>query len=196
MKGTYVLKTTYVLIASASAIATLWLTAQATTMIKEVAREQELEEICSQESATPQSYKIRTQNIDQIFEDHGGYRLLSRDKDGKVIEDNYELGLRPKPLVPDTVRNEFKSLTPETQRGVTIYRDLEKGAQPFAKILEYTVAGCVYFNLAHGDENLEGTLIPHYYVEVHLPENQGIAAGIDSWAEGKERRSGPIQEIK
>ena len=195
MKGTYVLNATYGLIAFAG-VAALWLTTDAITITKAVAREEKLEEICSQESATPQSYKIRTQNIDQIFEDHGGYRLLSRDKDGKVIENNYGLGLRPRPLVPDTVQREFKNLTPKTQEGLTVYRDLEKGAQPFAKILEYTVAGCVYFNLAHGDENLEGTLIPHYYVEVHLPENQGIAAGIDSWAEGKERRSGPIQEIK
>ena len=190
------MKAIYVLIVGAVAVAALRLTTDAITITKAVAREQELEEICSQKSATPQSYKIRTQNIDQIFEDHDGYRLLSRDKDGKVIEDNYGFGLRPRPLVPDTVRSEFKSLTPETQEGLTVYRDLEKGAQPFAKILEYTVAGCVYFGLAHGDENLEGTLIPHYYVEVHLPQDQGIAAGIDSWVEGKERRSGPIQEIK
>ena len=34
------------------------------------------------------------------------------------------------------------------------------------------------------------------YVEVHLPKNQGIAAGFDSWIEGKVRKYEPLREVK
>ncbi len=161
-----------------------------------LAQEEKIHERCWVKEATPVSYHVSTKNIDQVFRDHGGFRIYSQDSRREVIEETYGNSIQVRPVLPESVRSQFIDLKRQNENQVKIYRDLETGAQPYAKILEFTVPGCVYYGMARGDENLEGKLKPFYYVEAHLPRNQGIAAGIDSWVEGKIQKYEPMGEIK
>ena len=94
------------------------------------------------------------------------------------------------------MQTEFKGLDNVTDDAVVIYRDLKVGEQPFAQILEYTVAGCTYFSTVRNNRYREGKPIPQHYVEIHLPENQGLAGGNEYWIEGKIPQHGSLTEIR
>jgi len=183
-------------IITAGALGYLFYSTQVKPMAVGLSQEMKIYEKCSVDEVTPVSYQVKTKNIDQVFQDHSGYHINSHDSRGKVIEEGYGNPTGVRPILPDQVISQFIELTSHDGAQVRVYRDLEIGAQAYAKILEFTVPGCVYYSMARGNEDLEGKLKPFYYVEAHLPRNQGISAGIDSWIEGKERKYGPMQEIK
>lgn len=146
---------------------------------------------CDQNPVRPHTSTVFTKNIDQVFSDHDGYRLYSQDQDGKVVEESYGIWMPPL-LVSDSFRKGFKGLTPNNDAQVNIYKDLEPDQHAFATKLEYTIKGC--FDMSENVFSQEPRKF--YYVEVHLPRNQSLAAGIDSWIEGKVQKYEPMREIK
>ncbi len=130
--------------------------------------------------AKPESYNIRKQNIDQIFRDHNGYRLYWHDEEGRVKEESFGPpwnGLHGTPTIPEAA--EFKSLS--DKESFLIFKDLPEGEALYAKILTYQLPEC-----NHSD----------YHVEVHMPANQSLAPGIDSYISGKATKYEPMHEIK
>ncbi len=153
-----------------------------TWMYKDEAR---WKKYCFGEPAVPESYTIERRSIDQVFRDHEGYRLISKDERGVVKEEIFYSSGAPwwnkdissRPLLPKGSPSQYLS---ENSR-VVLVKDLSDKAVPFANILRYTMKHCRR-DLTH--------------VEVHFPKNQGLSAGIDSWIEGKVRKYKPMQEIK
>ncbi|MEK6846204.1 MAG: hypothetical protein AABY26_05565 [Nanoarchaeota archaeon] len=131
-------------------------------------------------STEPQFYRIRKQNIDQVFRDHNGYRLYWHDKDGLVKEekfdahDNFKVAV---PLIPEI--NQFKST--QSKEHFVIFKDIPNNEQPYAQILIYQLPKCTRNT---------------FYVDVHLPANQSLAPGIDSYISGKAIIDEPMHEIK
>lgn len=156
--------------------------------------------LCYQTLVKPASYSIKKESIDQIFRDHGGYRLYSQDpQTGKVLESSFYETSRNHPIVPEDVKKEFLGLNPKRWEQVNVYRDLNEREHPFAKTLEYTIAGCKDHTFCEWSFLLFpdcDNAVPRkfYYVEVHLPKNQGLAAGNDT--DGKTPKSEPMREIK
>lgn len=146
---------------------------------------------CDKNQVRPHASTVSNRNIDQVFRDHDGYRLYSQDEDGKVVEESYGMWTR-RLLVSDSFRTGFKGLTPDNNAQVNIYKDLEPDQHAFATKLEYTIEDC--FDMSENTFSQKPRKF--YYVEVHLPKNQGIATGIDSWIEGKVRKYEPMREIK
>ncbi len=142
---------------------------------------------CFSSSAVPQSYSIERRNIDQVVQDHDGYRIWNHDPvDSEMHEEFFfpegsdwsERTITP-PILPPLQASLFSRLGKDHH--FYIFKDLDDGQQPYALILKYRAPGC-RLDLTH--------------LEVHLPRNQGIAAGIDSWIEGKVKKYEPMNEIK
>jgi len=127
--------------------------------------------------------------LDQIFRDSYGYRLYSHTETGQVQEEFYsDRKLVPFPIFPKA--DQFKGIDQHQQ--VVIFKDLAIGEQAYFKKLEFTVPNCD----DDSPKSLERKLRPFYFVEVHLPANQGLAPGITDYDEGKVQYHQNMTEIK
>lgn len=156
-------------------------------VVNGITKEERLNRLCERSPAKLQSYSIENRTIDQIFRDHNGYRLYSHTDNGLVTENKYYQGQRHQIFFPEA--QQFQSLREQRRENVTIYRDLPAEEQAFARILTYTVRGCT---LSYDQKEMR----PFFIVDVHLPRNMGLAAGIDSYIEGKITHHEPMVEVR
>lgn len=150
-------------------------------------KEWRLNRLCERSPAKLQSYSIENRTIDQIFRDHDGYRLYSHTDNGLITENKYYEGQHHQ--ISFSEAPQFRSLREQRKENVTIYRDLPTGEQAFARILTYTIRGCTF---SYDQKEMREFFI----VDVHLPQTMGLAAGIDSYIEGKITHHEPMSDVR
>ncbi len=147
----------------------------------------ERERICSSAPLYDANFSATT--IDQLFRDHDGYRFYSREDSGLVVEAKYYdrnvLSQHKKFLQKKFPQ--LKGLNSENPQGIIIYRDLRLGEPSTLTVVNYSIEKC--FNWVEREKLQE-----YLYLEVHLPENQGLEAGTDHWTEGNTLH--PVQKYE
>jgi len=130
----------------------------------------------------------REHPVDQLFRDHNGIRVYYVDERGVYVEKRYGEGFyRARTLanVPLEIQENFQPISrSDVERGWTIFKDLEVGERGYAHVIFYEY-------MVPGDSNRYTT-----YVEIHLPEDQGISPGNEQFGTLKHRKFQPMSEIK
>ncbi len=139
----------------------------------------------------PTSYYYERHDVDQVFRDHNGYRLIWDDSTGLVHERQYDSEhyyLNLKTPYPDSLDVEFKFLKDRIDK-IVIIKDLNSKAQGYAQAVHY------YIPKEYFPSGINGEQVPLYYVEVHIPKDQGLSPGNEAYG-GKFQTNSPIHEIK
>ncbi len=155
------------------------------------------------ENTTPLEVKVSRYPVEQVFRDHGGYRVYFTASDGLIQEETYaenqcwsDLSAMPIHIARYYAENriiggtQFKGLA--EHRCVAIYRDLPPQTPGRAAILEFKLAGCG--RRPRSDEQTQR------YVEIHLPQDQSLSPGIHRYNAGDQKNprwvDQSMQEIK
>jgi hypothetical protein len=147
----------------------------------------------------PTRYYYEQHDVDQIFRDHNGYRLIWDDSNEAVNERKYLCSGGGGPF-PDSLDWKFRALN-EHKSHVVIFRDLEQGKQGYAEVVNYWItypdsSYTLWEKFAvHREYRKRGEGWFHY-VEIHLPKNQQLLPGEEVYYRGKFLRHGPISEVK
>jgi hypothetical protein len=143
--------------------------------------------------AAPTAYTIETHDVDQVFRDHNAYRTYHDNEDGKVIEKIYfDQGNKRNshysvPL-PKLSLEDFKELGIEG-KPIRVFKDLEPGEQGYANVMHYTLNSGAECGCWLDEDD------PLYYVEIHLPKDQGLEPGNETYG-GKSQTHSQMSEIK
>ena len=129
-----------------------------------------------------------TKQCEQVFRDYYGYSVYSLE-DKILKEEKYDrgkLGIRNIEGIPDSIKKEFLDLeTPH--HGVEIVKDLPPQDTIIAKILKYRIKSFLDIGFRY---DMIG------YVEIHMPKNQPLSAGIDEFGSSKSYGYDLMKEIK
>ena len=138
---------------------------------------------------TPLGYSIYrgygTTPVDQVFEDHNGYRASFRDSNGLVLENKFikrhEFKKVPK-SIPDGVRERFKFL--DNENYAFVIKDLPAGTRGYVNYAEFVEEAFLF--------------LPEYtcHAEIHLPIDQNLTAGIEAVSSGKTTTYKNMGEVK
>nr|MBA4404844.1 hypothetical protein [Nanoarchaeum sp.] len=157
-----------------------------------------------QKEPQPHYKRFESLPVDQVFKDHNGFRIYFTDQNGKIEERKYfdagNLDVRNGNIsyaykylmipadIPDSIDVKFEIISKEkpSPGAVTIFKDLAPDQRGYANILwfeQYMPVGRV------------NNLLDCYYVEIHIPSNQGLSAGIEVYG-GKFPIKESMREIK
>ncbi len=148
--------------------------------------------------------QFKKYDVEQVFRDHNGYRIYHKTDDGRLIEEKYfEFGFQSlhydDPKSSDfykemhEYKSEFKSLSNTFSDGcVQVYKDLKPGEKAYALVLETKVHRSSFDYSLTPNGSIEDKM---YYVEVHMPENNNISPGNETWG-GKYKTTSPMGEIR
>ncbi len=133
-----------------------------------------------------QTMSLEKHDVDQVFRDHDGYRVIFDDKEGMVHERKYFTNFYcSKNAVVDLELNNMRKY-PSCSQPVTIFKDLPQGTQGYAHVL--SVRGVMQEYQSTCDAR--GT-----FVEIHLPKDARLSPGNETHG-GKYKTHDSMSEIK
>ena len=137
-------------------------------------------------------YNVETTSVDQVFRDHDGWRVYSKDETGKILERKYlPRSVWFPPKLEPLGRGEFSYLPQRGDSDFLIFKDLSVGEAGYMKTIQYTLEdprSFLYRSLLDG-RTLE-------YKEIHLPSNFRLTPGLEQWGSLKHRIYGVMSEVE
>jgi len=132
------------------------------------------------------SFRYTRHPVDQVFEDHNGYRVNYADANTKVTKIKYffddERWMFDEAINPDqSIRSQFRdlqTLLSSCKRGAVIYKDLKETERGYANVFSYTTESRECYHL----------------VEIHIPKTQGLSPGNETYG-GKFKTHSQMSEV-